>query len=258
MRPALAAFALFAGGFGRLALASDFPIAPRHCGGSVRHVHLAVGPDPSTQMIVSFASIPSIYDAPVGGVLIGSSPTTMDKAFVETEVASGYNLTVHAQRGNYGNQNQLYFSPYYHHVTISGLEPSTTYFYKPIVQTKLRGFAKYDIRNAEHLASAAEMVKAERESYREDGEDILDDAANRARYLSSLPAYDGSKFECPSPDKIRTFTTAPAPTVPGDDSTIAPVSIAVVGDLGQYQHSEQTLTSLIRSRHEINTVILAG
>jgi hypothetical protein len=34
----------------------------RHCGGTVRHVHLAVGRDPSTSMIVTFASIPSKYD----------------------------------------------------------------------------------------------------------------------------------------------------------------------------------------------------
>lgn len=35
---------------------------PRSCGGLPKHVHLAVGADPSTQMTVSFASIPSQYD----------------------------------------------------------------------------------------------------------------------------------------------------------------------------------------------------
>lgn len=260
MKVSLSAATSFAclAGLAGLAQSADFPIAPRQCGGSVRHVHISVGPNPSTEMIVSFASIPSIYDAPVGGVLVGTSPTEMDMAFVETERASGYNITVHYGRGNYGDKQQHYFSPHYHHVTITGLKPSTTYFYRPEIHTKLRGFAKYDVRNAEHLMSENELVEAERESYVDEREDVPDDAAERNRYLMSLPAYDGSKLQCPSPDKIRTFTTGPAPTTPGDDSTIAPIAIAVVGDLGQFHHSEQTLTSMIRSRHEIDAIILAG
>ena len=241
------------------AQSSPLPVVPRHCGGSVRHVHIAVGRDPSTEMIVSFASILSIYSAPIGGVLVGESPTSMDMAFVESDTASAYNLTVHDNRGNYGDNLQLYFSPYYHHVTISGLKPGTTYFYKPEVHSKLRGFAKYDVRNAEHIGSKEhEMVEKERQSYRDDGEDVPNDAATRHRYLQSLPAYDGSQVDCPSPHKIRTFTTGPAPATPGDDSTLAPIAIAVVGDLGQFQHSEQTLSSLMRWRHELDAIILAG
>ena len=257
MRMIVAALLLF------LALANfasvTSKVAPRNCGGTIRHVHIAVGPDPSTEMIVSFASIPSKYKAPVGGILVGKSPTSMDMAFVETETASSYNITVFPQRGNYGDQKQYYFSPHYHHVTITGLEPGTTYFYKPVMHTNLRGFTKYDVRNAEHIDhSGAAMVEAEVESYREEGKKIPEDAWTRSRYLASLPAYDGSKYQCPSPDKIRTFKTAPPPTIPGDDSTVAPVSIAVVGDLGQFKHSEQTLSSLIRSRHEVDAIILAG
>ena len=251
-----AALACLVGLFGLFgqAQAVDYPIAPRNCGGSVRHVHIAVGRDPATEMIVSFASTPSLYDAPVGGVLVGKSPTTMDMAFVETDRASGYNLTVHKNRGNYGDHLQYYYSPYYHHVTISGLKPNTKYYYKPEVHSNLRGFAKYDVRNGKQI----EMIEAEREAYRKDGEIVPDDAATRHRHLQTLPAYDGSQIECPSPDKIRSFRTGPAAATPGDDSTIAQISVAVVGDLGQFEHSEQALASMIRSRSEIDTIILAG
>jgi hypothetical protein len=61
---------------------------PRHCGGNVRHVHLSVGPDPSTQMIVSFASTPSNLAAPVGGVLVGTSPSQLDRVVIEEETGS--------------------------------------------------------------------------------------------------------------------------------------------------------------------------
>lgn len=242
---------------GSFALANSIYVNPRHCGGTVRHVHLAVGPDPSSEMIVSFASIPSLYDAPVGGVLVGTSPTELNNAFLQTEAASSYNQTVHEGKGNYGDNDELYFSPYYHHVTISGLEPSTTYFYKPIVHSNLRGFSK-DFRSAEHSGAESEMKEAEEAAYREEGKDIPEEGWTRHRYLASFPAYDGSKYECPSPGKIRTFKTGPPPTTPGDDRTVAAVSFAIVGDLGQYKHSEQTMSSLIRSRHDIDAIILAG
>jgi hypothetical protein len=51
---------------------------PRDCG-NVRHVHLAVGPDPSTEMTVSFASTRCNISAPVGGVLIGTSPSELTR-----------------------------------------------------------------------------------------------------------------------------------------------------------------------------------
>ena len=53
-------------------------LAPRHCHGSVRHLHLAVGNAPSAarSMTVSFASTWAFPDrvAPVAGVFVGKTP----------------------------------------------------------------------------------------------------------------------------------------------------------------------------------------
>ena len=96
--------------------------------------------------------------------------------------------------------------------------------------------------------------KAEEEG--EDGEEeeeagAEDDEEDVRRRLSHSP-YDGSDKECPSADKIRSFTTAPKP---GSDAS---VNLAFMGDLGQFPHSEDTMRRLLRSKGEIDAVILAG
>ena len=50
------------------------PVEGRHCHGSPKHVHIAVGADPATQMQVTFASYKRIESRPTGGVLIGKDP----------------------------------------------------------------------------------------------------------------------------------------------------------------------------------------
>lgn len=228
-------------------------VHPRHCGGTVRHVHLAVGNDPATEMIVSFASMPSVYPAPVGGVLVGTAPTLLHTAHMETEAASCYNLTTPPGQSNYG---ELYYSPSYHHITVTGLKPSTTYFYKPVIHSNLRAFAKYDIKTPEKkLTADNERMKAFEESMVK--EETIEEEDGQ-RQLSRLFPYDGTQNDCPSPDKIRSFRTAPAPAKPGDEATYAPVSFAIIGDLGQFPHSEETLARLIRSRDEVDSIILAG
>jgi acid phosphatase type 7 len=230
-------------------------VNPRHCGGTIRHVHIAVGPDPSTEMIVSFASVPSIYEPPIGGVFIGTSPDTLDVLHMESERGYGYNLTVPTRQANY--ENDMYYSPTYHHITITGLQPSTTYYYKPVIHSNLRSFMKYDrVKVTQEFIdhhSDLEYV----ENFMIDDEGINQE--NGQRKLTQLFPYDGTSNECPSPDKIRSFRTAPAPYNPNDSiSSYTPVSFAIVGDLGQFPHSEETFARLILSRNEIDSIILAG
>ena len=128
----------------------------RNCGGTPKHVHLSVGPDPASQMIVTFASIPSNFPAPVGGVLVGTSPNQLTEVYIEEEVfGTSYNVTV-GRGGNYGSK---YYSPYYHHVTISNLQPSTTYYYRPLIHASVQGFGKHNVRASNSAIGGGTMLK---------------------------------------------------------------------------------------------------
>ena len=61
---------------------------------------------------------------------------------MESERGQGYNLTVPTRQANY--ENDMYYSPSYHHITISDLQPATTYYYKPVIHSNLRPFTKYE------------------------------------------------------------------------------------------------------------------
>jgi len=235
-------------------------VRPRHCGGAVRHVHLAVGPDPATSMTVSFASIPSHYEkAPVAGVAIGKSPTDFHVIVVADEPPSSYNVTVAAARGANGppddDGNPKYWSPYYHHVTITGLEPDTTYYYQPLIAGSRKDL-KHSRPNLRHSTgsytpseaqNAVEMVVEDHAEYEDDDE--LSQDSQRRRLAP--PPYDGFENECPAPDKIRYFKTA-------SNDPSQTTRLAIVGDLGQFPHSQETLQRLYRSPEEFDAVLLAG
>ena len=253
-------------------------VAPRHCGGAVRHVHIAVGPEPASSMIVTFASIPSHFEAPIGGVLLGTSPDRLDTVVLEQQRQEGdedtlyasptsYNITATAPKyGNYGSDG-LYVSPYYHHVVLTQLQPSTTYYYKPVVQNSRADFEKYNLRRSSNnkkntkstFANEQEMEQALDQSVRkESGDDVDYDEEDDRMLLRPydsrvlLSPYNPSDIECPSPDKIRSFRTAP-PT-----GATQQVSLAIIGDLGQFPHSEETLMRLKRDRSQMDAILLVG
>jgi acid phosphatase type 7 len=249
---------------------ADNPVNPRHCGGRIRHVHLAVGRDPSTEMTVSFASVPGTNTAPIGGVLVGTSPQSLTTAHLETEPAIRYHVSGTGKQSNYGDDD--YYSPTYHHITVSGLEPSTTYYYKPVVHSHLTSFEGYTIVRALDPETDVEQVvqeeletdphsvvggggdddKAADDDYKDIGEENNERqllAAGHGRLLERLAPYDGTKVDCPSPEKIRSFRTAPRPPTPGDESSYTAVQFAMVGDLGQFPHSQETCARLLRSLH---------
>lgn len=226
-------------------MARQRPVAPRHCGGGIRHVHLAVGPDPSTSMIVSFATIPSRFKPfPVAGVRIGTRADQLNVIYLEEENSPRfYNITT--TKLNWGNDGatSTYWSPYYHHVIVKDLKPSTTYYYQPIVQASPAAF---------ETAYGNYMTKEQRQALEDRASSLLDrsDGKNWQRKLIRWGPYDGSDRECPSPNKIRSFSTAP--------SASYQASFAIMGDLGQFPHSEQTMSRLLRSKNELDAAVLAG
>lgn len=204
---------------------------PRTCGGSIRHVRIAAGSaESATSMTVTFASIPSLLTsqhaaAPIGAVRYGKQPTHMNRLQLESD-STYYNLTtVHKRRSNYVLKNNptdptkevyWYISPFYHHVTISNLEPDTVYYYQPLLRSEKE---EYDELRMEYESSK--------------GKDT-----NARRHLLQWPPYNAmQRGECPSPTTIYSFRTPPA-----DMDT--PITLALLGDLGQFPHSEETLEHL--------------
>lgn len=165
---------------------------------------------------------------------------------------------------NTATYKDMYVSPYYHHVVVSGLQPGATYYYRPFVQPRdddtkatFTGAHITSVNDQDANKNTHNQEDDDDEEFVDPDDDIADHESSRGRVLISRalvswPPYNGSERECPSPDKIHSFTTAPS-THPD-----APVTLAVIGDLGQFPHSEETLARMERDRNEINVVILAG
>jgi Calcineurin-like phosphoesterase len=183
---------------------------------------------------------------PVGGVLVGTSPLAMNTLHMEPESASHYNIPVEQKHSNGRPSESVYYSLYYHHVTITGLQPNTTYYYEPMFHSNAADFPQ----KVQTIwpEGAEEMAKFAAKASNEPDEDYT----RGRRSLGELDAYDGRKTDCPSEKKIRSFRTAPAP------SKDAAVSFVIMGDLGQYPHSKEALSRMIRMRDSIDSIILAG
>ena len=326
-------------------------IAPRHCGGMIRHVHLAVGPDSSTSMMVSFATLLSHYihqpdqldTLPIGGVLIGTSPDQLTTMFMEQEndlnhknnnknnksdassstrpsrvlFGHAYNLTTKRTQWSNDSNNKsstVYWSPYYHHVLVTGLEPATTYHYQLVVATNRQEFHnKYGLYLLRQKSSRSSHQSRTHQTNNNNkippSQPTNNNNMNKTNYQQQQPywirlrsskqqqpptttttakpllvqqdgflvrhhlrglgqehrqlvrwgPYHGLEETCPSPDKIRTFCTAPAPALSSSSSkTSTTTTFAIMGDLGQFPHSQKTMARLIQSKKQINAAILAG
>jgi acid phosphatase type 7 len=232
-------------------------VKPRYCNGQIRHVRIAVGNDPTTEMIVSFATVMSFYPfRPIGGVLVGRSADAFESVFIEQEKASSYSLPVIGQKNqaNYRSGDDVleYRSPYYHHITIRGLEPNTTYYYRPVAHSNMRSFS-----------SEPGMAVPSNTDYKMDSQGPEESGKRRLRMeqqntttVVPLRAYDGSMKACPPPQKIRSFRTAPNVTAQSEVGVES--AFAIIGDLGQYEHSQATLASVMRYESSIDAIILAG
>jgi acid phosphatase type 7 len=95
------------------------------------HIHLAAGKDASTSMTISFATSSTCCDkysdnddcdfSPIGSVLIGTKPGLLNRIVTESAPPKQYSAQY--------EDESWYRSPYFHHITIDDLEPSTTYYY---------------------------------------------------------------------------------------------------------------------------------
>ena len=212
-------------------VASSKSVEGRHCHGAAKHVHIAVGPDPATSMTVSFASLRSYENSPIGGVLVGTDPDNLNRLVKETKPASHYKTSL--------PQGKSYHSPYYHHVLVDRLRPDTKYFYSIVIaqdEQQLRG--KVD--------KSIPMFVEEEEEQREEEE--KDDERRLAP-----PPYDPQHHgTCPDPNRVRSFRTAP-PVGPDPN-----VKFVIVGDIGQFDHSIATMEHLRTHKKGVEAMMLAG
>jgi len=252
-------------------------------------VSLSVGPNPATSVIVSFASSTSPSDTgtsspPIGGVLIGKvhleeesdQETTLTRLVVEKEPASWYNATEWFSETHVDH----YASPYYHHVLVDELEPDTFYSYQLITREELSSMQHLQEIMSEQSASQAKLIAEQIDEQLLDGEennnDDQDEEEGFRRRQEELhqahrqekqqqrqhrrlapPPYDSTQCKCPDPNQIRSFRTAPNG---GDSPHDKNLKFAVIGDIGQFAHSQETVHHL-KHHHGadiVDFVLLAG
>lgn len=228
-------------------------VAPRHCRGGVKHLHLSVGKDPSTQMTISFASAwsePGI-EAPIAGVHLGTSPNHLDRFVGEHEFPVTY------VSGLLGKAGHHYYSPFQHHITIDNLEPNTTYYYIAVVGDRRLGIdnlrdtpLKDHPSQHQNLDAENKIMSAQEQISRDNDEGSLRHALRRL----APPPYDGHNKACLEGFQVRSFRTAP---LPGSEAAKS-ATFAIIGDLGQFDHSKETLVHMAKHGAGIDAVVLVG
>jgi len=252
----MALFILEALAMAKLAMAGA-KVAPRHCRGAVKHLHLSVGKDPTSEMIVSFASKwsePGV-SAPIAGIHVGRSPDQLDRFVGEQELPVRYTSAL------VRHQDQHYYSPFQHHITIDQLEPDTVYYYVAVLGDRSDGIdvlretaLRYHPSQRVHENTVAEnIIMQAEEMANEDNEDDF----RRLRRKLAPPPYDGHEKPCYEGHQVRSFKTAPVPVNPvsGEHAT---ATFAIIGDLGQFTHSQETLENMRDNREGIDAVVLVG
>jgi len=197
---------------------------------SSRHVHLSSLADASTSIIVSFSSHPC--DASEERFLkqhdlMPLSPPLgallIGKHFHDESlqlVMGDIPLRYNATIYPQRANSFHYTSEYQHHVTVDNLEPHTTYYYRCIV-------FKNEIRDGGNDDN-------------DDGEEK--EESRNLRHLSTIQ------------DSTEIFSFRTAPTSESGKST----KIAILGDLGAFDHTKETLNILSSHLDDVDSIVLVG
>ena len=225
-------------------------------------------------MIISFASKwahPGV-EAPLGGIHYGRAPHSLQEFVAEQEYPQTYNTT------NPKHHNEVYYAPYQHHFTLSGLEPNTTYYYVPVVGKRSDGAKALELKPLrDHWTQHSQQEQHGQENLQAENnirgeEDVNDEEEDTSRRQTrrrnrlfrrrlAPPPYNGSDKPCAEGGRVRSFTTAPAAVTSSSstkDNDVIPVKFAIMGDLGQFDHSRETLEHLSNHSDDIDAVVLVG
>ena len=196
-----------------------------------RHVHLSTRPNASNSIIISFSSEPceALFNLKnrkrslQAAVLIGKKAFTKSMTMVLADLPPRkYNATIYRNDG-YSYQ---YFSENQQHIIIENLEPDMAYFYQCIV-----------------LDSSKPREESTNDDY------IEDEVRNLRKLLPKSRTID-EKYEY---DDFFHFRTAPRV-----GNIHAPVTMAIIGDVGLYEHSRETLKVMANREQEFDSILLVG
>ncbi len=261
-----------------LAFASGYETEFEFCT-SNRHVHLSSGRDASTSVIVSFSSHPCdigehnlIGDRRLlknsnhsarnqyntyehlkpsrGGVILSTNrddvvSDSSDHAIMidnkddSTGMIRRYNATIIMKK-----ERIDYWSEYQHHVVVTGLEPNTKYYYKCVVA-------------AGTLTSDDHGNDNDDDDYYNDGENhesAYEDYYRTRKTQTENNNNHTHKSTNDSGNKIFSFQTSPSKSNESGRTT----KFAVIGDLGVFDHTRESLQSMKKHSDAIDFVILAG
>jgi len=158
----------------------------------------------------------------IGAVLIGTDTNPGHDHDSFRMVLGGdpvrYNATIYHKDDSFP-----YWSEYQHHVTVHDLEPDTVYYYKCIVMEK-----NVDILDLE-----------------DDDDDDKVEMEEEKRKLRRVA-------EVGTDTGIFQFQTGPVPGPHGR------TKVAIVGDLGVFSHTMETLSVLSSRMDDVDSVILVG
>eukprot|EP00546_Thalassionema_frauenfeldii_P021314 CAMPEP_0178903992 /NCGR_PEP_ID=MMETSP0786-20121207/5459_1 /TAXON_ID=186022 /ORGANISM="Thalassionema frauenfeldii, Strain CCMP 1798" /LENGTH=476 /DNA_ID=CAMNT_0020575413 /DNA_START=166 /DNA_END=1593 /DNA_ORIENTATION=- len=197
-------------------------------------------------MTISFSSNEADDDENVhGAIWIGTKPNEMNRLVIEQEDPLYYTS---AQPGHVKD----YTSPLQHHITVTDLKPQTTYYYR-IITRKTVGELKELSNTLKEIKVAENILKEQEKAEFYNGTKASNrrELFLRQRRLAP-PPYDSTQCACPDPDKVRFFRTF---SRAGHGNPV----FGVIGDIGQFPHSEETLEHL--KKHfgdKIDSIILAG
>ena len=192
---------------------------------------MSTRPNASNSIIISFSSEPcealfnltSRKRSLQAAVLIGKKADIKSMTMVLADLPPRkYNATIYRNDG-YSYQ---YFSENQQHIIIENLEPDMAYFYLCIV-----------------LDSSKPREESTNDDY------IEDEVRNLRKLLPKITTND-EKY---AHDDFFHFRTAPRV-----GNTHVPVTMAIIGDVGLYEHSRETLKVMANREQEFDSILLVG
>jgi len=248
-----------------------------------RHVHLSSRIDASTSITISFSSHPcdirdhnqtrerlmkndnhnaekqySVYEdlePKRGGVVLSTNRDDVvsdshdhlimiDKNDDTTGTIRRYNATIIKK-----NQRIEYWSEYQYHVIVTGLKPNTKYYYKCIVE---------DISLTSYIDGNIVDNDGDDDDYYNNDGGGGHNSANEDYYRRRKAQIHTENYTHPTiidddEDSIFSFITSP----PKNDKD-SRIKFAVIGDLGVFETSKESLRSIKAYSDAIDFVILAG